>query len=141
MSDEDCRAFVRRAFVHRPWLTLRAPILVGVMLLVCWPTLVLVLLEHVPGVRGYVPLPRSTEGVMIFLIVTTVALAIGVPLIVRDWGVYLGLQDEVHRAAAASANSRWWAFPFNPSGPSRTRRSSLSAARSAGRSSYSWTSG
>lgn len=98
MSDEDCRTFVRQAFVHRPWLTLRAPVLLGVVLIVCWPTLVLVLLEHVPGVRGYVPLPRSTEGVMIFLIVTTVMLAVGVPLIVRDWGVYLGLQDEVHRA-------------------------------------------
>lgn len=98
MSDEECSAFVRRAFVHRPWLTLRLPIVLGVLLLILWPTLVLVLLEHVPSVRNYIPMPRSTEGVLIWVVVTTVLLAVGLPLLVRDLGVYLGLSDEVHRA-------------------------------------------
>lgn len=98
MSDEDCRRYVQRAFVHRPWLTLRLPLLAGILTLLAWPAAILVVSEFLPGVRAYFPLPRSTEWMIVFLAVTTVPLALGLPLLIRDLGIYLGLRDEINRA-------------------------------------------
>ncbi|GJQ30154.1 MAG: hypothetical protein HBSAPP03_20380 [Phycisphaerae bacterium] len=98
MSDEECRSYVRRAFVHRPWLTRRLPVLLGIVVLMLWPTGVMLVRELAPAVYRYVPMPRSAEWMVVWLVVTTAMLALGLPLVVRDVGVYLGVRDEVHRA-------------------------------------------
>ncbi len=116
MSDAECRMYVDRAFIHRPWLTSRVPLVLGLAMLVAWPLLVLGVMEFVPGVHDVVPLPRSADGKAIFLVITTVLVAVAVPLLVRDLGIYLGLKDEVHRARCRKCRQSLLGVPIQTIG-------------------------
>lgn len=116
MSDEECRQYVHRAFIHRPWLTTRLPLLLGALTLVAWPIFVLLMMEFVPEVYSYVPLPTSADGKAIFLVITTVVMAVAVPLLVRDLGVYLGLKDEVNRARCRKCKQSLLGVPLQSIG-------------------------
>lgn len=114
-SDEECRRYARDATQFRPWLTLRLPPLIAIVLLLVWPGAIM--LGATSGaVRSVIPLPNTAEGMVVLLAVSTPIVAILSALLIRDLGVYLGLRDQVNRARCPNCHQSLAGVPIQSIG-------------------------
>src|SRR2546430_111533 len=99
LSDEDCARYVRQVKAHRRGLVQVLPAIITLVLVIGWPVGWLAALWYDPGaVMRNVPMPATPEGRAVLLLVTSVMVPAIVGLLVRDFGMWLGLRDEVIRA-------------------------------------------
>lgn len=111
VPDGDCRRYVADACVNQPWLTARLPLLCAGLALIAWPAAWILADEFLP-VRKFVPLPGRGDGLLVWYVVTTVLVAAGAGLVLRDLGVYFALKRELRRVECPKCGQNLMGVPL-----------------------------
>ncbi|MDX2132931.1 MAG: hypothetical protein SFY69_12845 [Planctomycetota bacterium] len=121
LSDAECARMMMDARINWPWLTVRWPMVIGLAFVVGWPTLIGLLswpgtAAYAPGLMKWVPLPRTAEWMIVFLVVTGVGGAGLAWALSRDAGMWLALKRTLERSSCRKCGQSLTGVPVQTIG-------------------------